>query len=149
MPAPVQVDMVSAAVTVDVAMMRMPVAVPVEVDMPAVTVMTMDVNVPAQMDMPPVAMHMTDHAGVADHAVAAMTADAVMTTTAAAMRACIGSTGGESCNADNGRRDEGEESRTFEHDRRPFWLDVGHPHYWSRHRSRRFKRLIFSAFSFI
>ena len=148
MPAPVQMDMVSAAVTVEVAMMRMPVAVPVEVDMPAVTVMTMDVNVPAQMDMPPVTMHMTDHAGVADHAVAAMTADAVMTT-AAAMWARISSAGRESCNADNGRRDEGEESRTFEHDRGPFWLDVGHPNYWSEHRSRRFKRLIFGVFSFI
>jgi hypothetical protein len=101
--------------------------VTMQVNVPAMEVGTMDVNVPAQMDMTAVTMDVTDHAGVANHAVAAMTADAVMTTTAAAMRARIGSAGRESCNADNGRRDEGEESRTFEHCRRPFWLDVGHP----------------------
>jgi hypothetical protein len=71
------------------------------------------------------------------------------TTTAAAMRTRISTGGSESRDADNGRSDEGEESRTFEHCRRPSWLDVGHPNHWSGQRGRRFKRLIFSIFSFI
>jgi hypothetical protein len=57
------------------------------------------------------------HVG-AVHAVTAATADAVMTTTtAAAMRTRISNGSSERRNADNGRRDEGEESRTFEHGR--------------------------------
>lgn len=98
---------------------------------------TVHVNVPAMKVMDPVrkvdpvamdpvgSMHAVRDVG-AVHAVAAMTADAVMTT-AAAMRARISSAGRESCNADNGRRDESEECRMFEHGLRPFWLDVGHP----------------------
>jgi hypothetical protein len=103
---------------------HMPVTVnTVQVDVPAETVMTMDVNVPAQMDMTAVTMDVTDtmravrHVG-AVHAVAAMTTDAV-TATAAAMRTRISDGSCEGCHADNGRRDEGEESRTFEHCRRP------------------------------
>jgi hypothetical protein len=108
----------------------MPVHVPmtvnaVQVDVPPEAEMTMDVNVPARMDMTAVAMDMTDAVGTvrdvtAVHAVTAATTDAVTVTTAA-MRTRIGNGSSEGCHADNGRRDEGEESRTFEHCRRPFF----------------------------
>jgi hypothetical protein len=87
--------------------------------------MTVQMDVPAVVGMmmmtavrPMHAMMMTAvrHVG-AVHAVTAATADAVMTTTAAAMRARISNGSSERRNADNGRRDEGEESRTFEHGR--------------------------------
>jgi hypothetical protein len=97
---------------------------------------TVHVNVPAMKVMDPVrkvnpvapvdpvgSMHAVRDVG-AMHARTA-TADAVMA--AAALRARISSAGRESCNADHGRRDESEKSRMFEHGRRPFWLDVGHP----------------------
>jgi hypothetical protein len=122
----------------------------VQVDMPTETVVTVDVNVPAQMDMTAVAMDMTDAVGTvrdvgAVHTVTA-TADALMT---AAMRARISSAGRESCNADHGRRDESEKGRMLEHGRRPFLARCGPSEYWSKRPRVRFKRLIFSAFSFI
>lgn len=116
---------------------------------------TMHVNVPAMkvdpvVTMDPVRQMDAVHAVTADVANAAAAdmattaaTNMVASTTATAMRTRISTSGSESCNADNGRRDESEESRTFEHCRRPFWLGVGHPKHWSRRRGLRFNRLIY------
>ncbi len=123
--------------------------VTMHVDVPAVKVMDPVRKVdPVTMPMDPVRQVGAVRDVGAVHTVTA-TADAVLTTIAA-MRARIGSGGRESCNADNSRRDEGEERRLLEHCRGPFsWLYVGHPNHWSKHLGVRFKRLISVVFSFI
>jgi hypothetical protein len=152
--APVEVVPMPPEAGVDMHMpaeMNMPaveVNVPAEMDVPAVIV-----NVPTQMNVPAV-VHMTDHARVTDqtrpdHSVAVAAADNAVVTTAAAMRACIGSGRDESREADSGRGDQSEKCSTFEHGSKTFGLDVGHPCHWSEAPRSRFKRLISGTISFI
>jgi hypothetical protein len=134
----------------------MPVAVVTEVVVPVAVVTRVQVDVPAKMQMPTVAVDMTDRAGMPDEtgpdvaAVATMTDDTVVTTTAAAaVRIGIGRGGDKSRQANNGRSDQDEECRTFEHGSKTFGLDVDHPSHWSKAPRSRFKRLISGTFSFI
>lgn len=137
-----------------------PVAVVAEVVMPVAVVTEVVMDVPAQMEMrmqvPTGAVDMTDRAGMPDEtgpdvaAVATMTDDTVVTTTAAtAVRRRIGRGGDKSRQANNGRSDQDEECRTFEHGSKTFGLDVDHPSHWSKAPRSRFKRLISGTFSFI
>jgi hypothetical protein len=100
-----------------------------------VVVPPVQMHVPAQMDMradvrqmPTVTVDMTDHAGVADEArpdhtvTAAMTDDAVVTTTAATVRRSIGAGGDKRRQANDSRSDQDEECRTFEHGSKTFGL---------------------------
>jgi hypothetical protein len=110
-PAPVKVNM-AVAVAVEVEAVPVRVAVPVTVVM-VVVMMT----VPVVMVTMPVVVTMT--VVMADHvAMTAMTTTAVVMT-ATAVRTCIGSGRDQRRKADNGRRDESEECRTFEHSQRP------------------------------
>jgi hypothetical protein len=113
-PAPVQVHMAVAVVAVVVVMTMVPEAA---VDVP-VTVVMMTVPVVVMMAMTvAVAGGMTDHLAMTAIATALVTAAAATVT---AVRTCIGSGRDERRKADNGRGDESEECRTFEHGERPF-----------------------------
>jgi hypothetical protein len=110
---------VTVAVAVEVEAVPVRVAVPVTVVMVMVVMMTVPVmmmTVLVVMVTMPVVVTMA--VVMADHvAMAAMTTTAVVTATA--VRTCIGSGRDQRRKADNGRRDESEECRTFEHSQRP------------------------------
>ncbi len=108
---PVQV---AVPVTVVVVMVMMAVMMMMAVTVTMVVVMTVDVTV-TMVVMVTMTVGMTDHM-----AMTAMATTAVVTATVAtAVLTCIGSGRDERRKADNGRRDESEECRTFEHSQRP------------------------------
>jgi hypothetical protein len=121
-PAPVQVHMTVAVVAVVVMMAMAPEAA---VDVPVTVVMMVVVTVPVRtvvvMTVTMVTVGTVMTAAVVTVA-AAMTAAVVAVATAVttAVLTCIGSGRDERRKADNGRRDESEECRTFEHSQRPF-----------------------------
>ena len=82
-----------------------------------------EMNVAAKMrQMPAVTVDMTDQARMTAHTGVTTMADNALVTaaTVTAVLTCIGSGRDERRKADNGRRDESEECRTFEHNQRPF-----------------------------